>query len=626
MPERPADLADEPPFVLGGLTVRPPTREVVAGDGAAEALEPRVMKVLVVLARSRGQVVSRAQLVFACWDGRIVGDDAINRCIQALRRLAAARGGFEITTISRVGYRLDETGAATAPAREPAGAPEPKPIAGPEPDPARRRRWAALAIGAGLVVVAVAVAWMALRPAEPRSYTLAIGAFRALDGAAPKDLPTVLQHQIEAAFDSDKIIDIVDGGRADFTLNGAVSRAGDRLHYAMWLEDRSGQRLRSWSQDTAQDSLRSATQVAVGVSGFLRCGLVPLAEHGRRIGRHARSMHFELCGGGTARRRIDIAANLVREEPRFAAGWSQMAYAYGSAAFGAAPQDAPALRRQGLEAAKRALALNPGSSSAYRVMSWLQPPGTPYAEVEALLKKAISTPNTDCSCEHRDYGDFLMDVGRVDEALGEYQRSIDIEAGGSEQLSLAHAWFFDGQPARAQEVLRTVEAAWGDKSWIAFARLDAAISRRDWAGAARLIREDAETDTERTMADAFDAVAAGDRARMAALLPAIRRLAAAPSLDGWKARPPMLEERPALLLALMGRPDEALAAVSRLMDRYGPDGGQLLFNPLVAGLRHDPGYLPLLERKGLVAYWRTSGTRPDFCQAADAPAFCAGLR
>ncbi|MCW5761080.1 MAG: winged helix-turn-helix domain-containing protein, partial [Phenylobacterium sp.] len=92
MPERPADLADEPPFVLGGLTVRPPTREVVAGDGAAEALEPRVMKVLVVLARSRGQVVSRAQLVFACWDGRIVGDDAINRCIQALRRLAAARG------------------------------------------------------------------------------------------------------------------------------------------------------------------------------------------------------------------------------------------------------------------------------------------------------------------------------------------------------------------------------------------------------------------------------------------------------------------------------------------------------------------------------------------------------
>ena len=76
-------------------------------------------------------------------------------------------------------------------------------------------------------------------------------------------------------------------------------------------------------------------------------------------------------------------------------------------------------------------------------------PGTPYAKVEALLKPAISTPNTGCSCEHRDYGDFLMDVGRIAEAQGEYQRAIDIEAGGSEYLSLAHVWYFSDQPARA---------------------------------------------------------------------------------------------------------------------------------------------------------------------------------
>ena len=37
-----------------------------------------------------------------------VGDDAINRCIQGLRRLGAARGGFSILTVPRVGYRLDE--------------------------------------------------------------------------------------------------------------------------------------------------------------------------------------------------------------------------------------------------------------------------------------------------------------------------------------------------------------------------------------------------------------------------------------------------------------------------------------------------------------------------------------
>lgn len=102
------DLAHEPRFALGGLEVRPPTRELVAG-GQSELLEPRVMQVLVALARVRGQVVSRDDLIQACWGGRAVGEDAINRCTQAIRKLAEAHGGFVVTTIPRVGYRLEES-------------------------------------------------------------------------------------------------------------------------------------------------------------------------------------------------------------------------------------------------------------------------------------------------------------------------------------------------------------------------------------------------------------------------------------------------------------------------------------------------------------------------------------
>ena len=122
-------LAGAPGFTLGGLDVRPATREVVAGE-AADVLEPRVMQVLVALAQRRGQVVSRSDLIDACWDGRAVGDDAINRCIQALRRLSQARGGFAILTVARVGYRLDERPrspadavAASSPSPRTAGAP-----------------------------------------------------------------------------------------------------------------------------------------------------------------------------------------------------------------------------------------------------------------------------------------------------------------------------------------------------------------------------------------------------------------------------------------------------------------------------------------------------------------------
>lgn len=104
-------LADEPAFALGGQIVRPATREIgTPGDG--EVLEPRVMQVLVTLAHRRGQVVSRAELIAACWGGVAVGDDAVNRCIQALRRLADTRGGFSILTVRGVGFRLDEAASA----------------------------------------------------------------------------------------------------------------------------------------------------------------------------------------------------------------------------------------------------------------------------------------------------------------------------------------------------------------------------------------------------------------------------------------------------------------------------------------------------------------------------------
>src|ERR1700744_1660735 len=109
----PVDLAREPAFRLARVDVRPGAREVFAA-GLRQVLEPRVMQVLVALARRRGEVVSRDELIDACWRGRIVGDDAVSRCIAALRRLAAAWGGLVIETVARVGYRLDEVAAADA--------------------------------------------------------------------------------------------------------------------------------------------------------------------------------------------------------------------------------------------------------------------------------------------------------------------------------------------------------------------------------------------------------------------------------------------------------------------------------------------------------------------------------
>lgn len=99
-------LARREDFHLGEALVRPSLR-TVEGPLSSANCEPRVMQVLVVLADARGQVLSREDLLKLCWNGLVVGDDAINRAIAEVRRIAVATGaGFKVETVPRVGYRL----------------------------------------------------------------------------------------------------------------------------------------------------------------------------------------------------------------------------------------------------------------------------------------------------------------------------------------------------------------------------------------------------------------------------------------------------------------------------------------------------------------------------------------
>jgi TolB-like protein len=102
----PVDLTRTEPFEFNALSVNPVTRELAYPDGDNETLEPRVMETLVALHRAEGALLSRDDLLAACWRGTVVGEDAIQRVIQRLRKVAARSGAFRIDTISKAGYRL----------------------------------------------------------------------------------------------------------------------------------------------------------------------------------------------------------------------------------------------------------------------------------------------------------------------------------------------------------------------------------------------------------------------------------------------------------------------------------------------------------------------------------------
>jgi DNA-binding winged helix-turn-helix (wHTH) protein/tetratricopeptide (TPR) repeat protein len=149
MNQAPIELAHEAPFRIGAVEIRPATREIISGD-RAEILEPRVMQVLVALHRAAGAVVSKSDLIQLCWEGRIVGEDAINRVLSRLRHDAEdkAGGAFRVETITRVGYRLV---AADAPSGHGVAAPT-----------VSRRRALAIAGSAAAVLGGSAVAWKLL--------------------------------------------------------------------------------------------------------------------------------------------------------------------------------------------------------------------------------------------------------------------------------------------------------------------------------------------------------------------------------------------------------------------------------------------------------------------------------
>ena len=118
------NLAREMPFSLAGTHVRPAALEVETA-GEVTPLEPRVMKVLVALHRSRGQPVSRDELIDLCWNGRIVTEGALNRCVMQLRKALLANPRIKLDTIPTVGYRLQS-------------APDIEPLAAANTDEARQ--------------------------------------------------------------------------------------------------------------------------------------------------------------------------------------------------------------------------------------------------------------------------------------------------------------------------------------------------------------------------------------------------------------------------------------------------------------------------------------------------------
>jgi DNA-binding winged helix-turn-helix (wHTH) protein len=180
----PIVLAHEPAFRIGPVEVRPATRDLI-GPAGRERLQPRVMQVLVALARADGQILTRDDLTASCWEGRIVGEDALSRILSKVRRASegVGRDGWTLETIPKVGYRLvpvgrDPDAVYSAPSLDMAA----------DVTPSGRRRWLLTLGGAGLAAAAVGgVVWLRTPKIPERARVLRQKGVDALSSGLPED-------------------------------------------------------------------------------------------------------------------------------------------------------------------------------------------------------------------------------------------------------------------------------------------------------------------------------------------------------------------------------------------------------------------------------------------------------
>lgn len=205
------ELSREPDFALGPVTIRPSLSRL---EGSASLrVQPQVMRVLVALARRPGGVVTREELVEACWAGGIVSDETLGRCVSRLRAALTEAGALDtrIEPVSRSGYRLVPP--------EPAGDPillEPAPADdAPGPVPQRRRRLPLLLLAAASFALAGAAFLMREAPegweaGEVRALTL--GDHAESDPALSPDGTAVVFTRIMPGDSQDLFLRPTDGG------------------------------------------------------------------------------------------------------------------------------------------------------------------------------------------------------------------------------------------------------------------------------------------------------------------------------------------------------------------------------------------------------------------------------
>ncbi|MEX2148639.1 MAG: winged helix-turn-helix domain-containing protein [Steroidobacteraceae bacterium] len=381
-------------FRLGTLTIDPATGEIT-GPGGREKLDPKVMDVLLVLARQTGTVVTRDDLLAAVWPDVAASDDMLSRCIYELRRQLSRAGDDQqlkalIETVPRRGYRL----------RGEISAPQPMPMLESVVSPGRRHR---VLLPVLVVAIAAMLVWIFVDRAPGNatgtpqstaaSHSIAVLPFLDLsegqdqgffaDGITEEilnridqsDSLRVIARTSSFAFrgGAQDIREIASQLKVTHVLEGSVRRAGDDIRITAQLIAASNN-AHVWSAtfDRRKGELFAVQdEIAEAVATALRVKLdMPRATDESHIKPEAYELFlrarffYNRRAPGDIERSVKYYRDALAIDPGFARAWAALAGAYSLLKAKHRKSAESWLHLQG-EAAQKAVDLAPGLAVAH---------------------------------------------------------------------------------------------------------------------------------------------------------------------------------------------------------------------------------------------------------------------
>jgi DNA-binding winged helix-turn-helix (wHTH) protein/Tfp pilus assembly protein PilF len=312
--------------------------------------------------------------------------------------------------------------------------------------------------------------------------------------------------------------------------------------------------------------------------------------------------------------------------PDFARGWAALAEAQRMLTlYLPAPMQAPA-RAEARRSAERALALDPALGDAFGTQANLIPRFNRWRDVEALFFKGLAAAPPSAGLLHL-HAQFLLAVGytaKGTEALLQLRERDPLSARVA--VELAAALFDLGRTGQALDTISQAHALWPGIMlvWSECVRLH--VVADDYRRAQALLDcppssvapDDPNLARRRLHLIARRDRRPGDMAAACKNFLDFARIGIAPATVAIHALTTLDQPEAALGVAeeiFQENPPQAQAPGTNMMATYtlgGQPDSIVLFRRDTASLRGLPRFARILERIGLEAYWRETGSPPDF--------------